>query len=258
MNHNSIFFGQNPFETILVHGGPGAIGSLNQLAKQIASYESNINPVFDQTSISQQLNHLYQIIKSKANPPVNLIGHSWGAWLVCLFAAKYPELIKKVIIIGSGPFKENEAMQIESIRLKRMNELQIKKYKTLLRKLQNSGDKNQIFNQLGNLISTIDSYQLIENVEFGNHASLQVYQSVWPEAAQLRKHKLLLKICSQMPQPLVAIHGYYDPHPYEAIKNTFNKKDNFKFILLKKCGHYPWYEKHARKKFMNILKKELE
>jgi pimeloyl-ACP methyl ester carboxylesterase len=40
-------------------------------------------------------------------PPAILIGHSWGAWLGFLFAAKHPTLVQKLILVSSGPFDES-------------------------------------------------------------------------------------------------------------------------------------------------------
>ena len=50
--------------------------------------------------------------------------------------------------------------------------------------------------------------------------------------------------------PVIAIHGDYDPHPYEGVKKPLARVINdFNFILLEKCGHTPWKEKEVRKKF---------
>jgi hypothetical protein len=36
-----------------------------------------------------------------------------------------------------------------------------------------------------------------------------------------------------------------------------NVLKDFRFILLKKCGHKPWIERHARVEFYKILQEEL-
>jgi pimeloyl-ACP methyl ester carboxylesterase len=58
--------------------------------------------------------------------------------------------------------------------------------------------------------------------------------------------------------PVVAIHGNYDSSPTEGIKEPLSKilKD-FRFILLKNCGHTPWIERTAKDSFYKILKNEL-
>ncbi|MBN2487927.1 MAG: alpha/beta hydrolase, partial [Methanosarcinaceae archaeon] len=59
--------------------------------------------------------------------------------------------------------------------------------------------------------------------------------------------------------PVVAIHGDYDPHPATGIEEPLSRivKD-FRFILLKNCGHYPWMERDAKNKFYKIILEELQ
>lgn len=57
-------------------------------------------------SIAELIEELYYQIKSNCTDKVSLIGHSWGAWLVALFAEKYPDMIENVIMIGSGPLED--------------------------------------------------------------------------------------------------------------------------------------------------------
>jgi pimeloyl-ACP methyl ester carboxylesterase len=56
----------------------------------------------------------------------------------------------------------------------------------------------------------------------------------------------------------VAIHGDYDPHLAEGIREPLSRviKD-FRFILLEKCGHEPWRERYAHDEFYEILTSEL-
>jgi pimeloyl-ACP methyl ester carboxylesterase len=56
----------------------------------------------------------------------------------------------------------------------------------------------------------------------------------------------------------VAIHGDYDPHPAEGVREPLSKvlKD-FRFILLEHCGHLPWIEREAREGFFELVRGEL-
>jgi pimeloyl-ACP methyl ester carboxylesterase len=81
---------------------------------------------------------------------------------------------------------------------------------------------------------------------------------VWQEARKLRSNGQLLKLGERIRCPVVAIHGDYDPHVYEGVKEPLSHllKD-FRFILLEQCGHYPWFERNARDKFYSFLKGEV-
>jgi len=58
--------------------------------------------------------------------------------------------------------------------------------------------------------------------------------------------------------PVVAIHGDWDPHPAKGVNVPLARElSDFKFILLKKCGHRPWNERNASEAFFDILVKEI-
>ncbi len=85
-----------------------------------------------------------------------------------------------------------------------------------------------------------------------------IYQAVWQEASLLRQKGELLDLCKKVQCPVIAIHGDYDPHPPEGVREPL--KDvlkSFRFILLENCGHKPWIEKRARGKFYTILREVL-
>ena len=68
----------------------------------------------------------------------------------------------------------------------------------------------------------------------------------------------LLELGKNITCPVVAIHGDYDPHPAEGIKDPLSRVlHDFRFLLLENCGHQPWMERGARDKFYGILKKEV-
>jgi len=81
---------------------------------------------------------------------------------------------------------------------------------------------------------------------------------VWNEASRLRQSGKLLEFGKHIQCPVVAIHGDYDPHPFEGVeKPLFRILNEFRFILLKNCGHYPWLEQNARERFFEVLKEEI-
>ncbi len=57
--------------------------------------------------------------------------------------------------------------------------------------------------------------------------------------------------------PVVAIHGDGDPHSAEGIQEPLaaNVKD-FRMVMLEKCGHHLWCERHALETFYELLAHE--
>jgi pimeloyl-ACP methyl ester carboxylesterase len=175
-----------------------------------------------------------------------------------IFAAKYPKLIKKLVLVSSGPFEEKYSAKIMKTRLNRLNEKEKTDFNAIIKELNTtlSVKKNKLMSKLGKLISKADSYSpLRKNNKV--ECNYDIYESVWKEAEKLRESRKLIRYAKKVKCPVVAIHGDYDPHPYQGVKILSEKIKDFKFILLKKCGHTPWLEKYAKESFYKTLKKEI-
>jgi len=254
-------YGDAPYKVVLIHGGPGAPGEMAPVAEELSSNCGILEPLQTKDSIEGQIKELKSILDKNSSIPVTLIGWSWGAWLAFIFTAKYSEYIKKLILIGSGPFKESYARKIMKTRLSRLTEDEKTKLNSLMESLNKSSGKNKeiLMKDFGKLMSKADSYQEIPHDNSVIEFQLGIYQKVWSEASELRKSGELLEYAKDIKCPVVAIHGDYDPHPFEGVKIPLsNNSEDFKFYLLNNCGHHPWYEKLAKEKFYEILKSEIE
>ena len=257
MNHFRKY-GSPPFAVVMLHGGPGAPGSMQEPAVLLSSKTGILEPLLASPSITGQTDGLYEIIMQHCHPPVILIGHSWGAWLAFLFAAKYPGLAKKLILIGAGSFEPQYNENLMKIRSDRLSEKENDEA-TILSALVNQGiASDSDFRRFGELMSKADSYDC-DALEKGTLKFYpEVYQAVWKEAEKIRKSGELLAMGGKIACPVVAIHGMDDPHPAEGVEKPLKKVlHDFRFIALEKCGHYPWRERHAKVAFYEILGKEL-
>lgn len=81
-------YGNAPFNIVLVHGGPGDIGLLKGFANELNERTSAgvVEAIQSKYSIIELIEELYYQTKNNCQERVSLIGHSWGAWLVALFA----------------------------------------------------------------------------------------------------------------------------------------------------------------------------
>ncbi|MFC1963693.1 alpha/beta fold hydrolase, partial [Chloroflexota bacterium] len=184
---------------------------------------------------------------------------SWGAMLSFIFTARYHSLVKKLILVGSGPYEKKYATNIMKVRLSRLSEVQREEALSLMDTLNDpdAEDKNSIMAQLGNLISKADSYDSLPHDSEVLECQHDIYQGVWEPTSQLRDSGELLSFGRRIKCPVVAIHDDYDPHPLEGVREPLSRVlKNFKLILLEKCGHRPWIERDARDRFYNIIKGE--
>jgi pimeloyl-ACP methyl ester carboxylesterase len=177
-----------------------------------------------------------------------------------LFAAQNPALVKKLILIASGPFEEKDAQNIMKTRLNRMSEKERTEALLLMDALERPTvlDKDKVLMRLGKLISKSDSYDPIPQNSSVLMANFDTFQSVWGQAEELRSSGQLINYGRKIKCPVVAIHGDFDPHPAEGIRRPLSRilKD-FRFILLKNCGHTPWTERLAKDQFYKTINKEL-
>lgn len=253
-------YGIGPFSVAVIHGGPGASGEMAPVAKELALVCGILEPLQTSASLEGQLQELLTSLKKHAEFPITLIGHSWGAWLSFLFAARYSSFVKKLILIGSGVFEKKYALTIMETRLNRLNEVDKLKVHSLKHALNdfNLENKNAAMAQFGKLMAQADSFDPLpfDNEELD--VQYEIYQCVWQEAEELRESGKLLEQCKKIQCPVVAIHGDYDSSPPEGIEEPLSKilKD-FRFILLKNCGHYPGIERTAKDNFYEIIKNEI-
>jgi pimeloyl-ACP methyl ester carboxylesterase len=253
-------YGKAPFNVAVIHGGPGAAGEMAPVARELASSCGVLEPLQTKSSLEGQIEELKTVLEKNGDLPVFLIGFSWGAWLSFIFSANYPTLVKKLILIGSGPFEEKYAERIQKTRLNRLSEEERTEVKSLIETINNPAveDKSAAFARVGALFSKADAYDPIGQESEVIDCDFDIFQNVWKEAEELRRSGLLLQLGKHIKCPVVAIHGDCDPHPAEGVQKPLSAiLKSFRFVLLKNCGHKPWIERKARDKFYAILKEEL-
>jgi pimeloyl-ACP methyl ester carboxylesterase len=253
-------YGDAPYKIAVIHGGPGVPGYMLPVASELSEICGVFEPFQSLGTVDGQVEELRKLLKTNADTPVILIGHSWGAWLSMMFASENSDYVKKVIIIGSGPFDEEYAQNINTTRSIRLSGEEVEKLNILKSELNNPSavNKKEILKKFGELSSKADYFKRINFNDDILEYQPSVFQTVMREALYLRKSGKLLKMAGRVSCPVVAIHGDYDPHPYKGVEETLSKvvKD-FKFILLENCGHYPWNEELAKDKFYDVLKNEM-
>lgn len=255
--------GQPPFMVAVVHGGPGAAGDMTPVARRLASGRGVLEPLQTATSLEGQIEELRTALEGEGDLPVALVGHSWGAWLAYVVAARHPTLVAKLILVSSGPFEERYVACLEEARRNRLSEDERAQWDAAVQALGDPAaeGKDAALAQLGALASRADSYDPIAREPDRPQAVSgggELYQRVWHKAAEMRRSGALLALAAQIRCPVVAIHGDHDPHPAEGVREPLALAlRDFRFIRLSKCGHTPWVERQARDRFYQVLSEEL-
>lgn len=254
-------YGYKPYTVAVVHGGPGAPGELAPVARELSPNWGILEPLQTADSIDGQVAELATVLRENAALPVILIGWSWGATLSYILTARHPALVRKLILIGTPAFEEKYSASIFAERLNRLNEDERAEVFSLEEFIWDGADedKSASLGRLFRLFAKADAYVPLPHPEEVLEYQLPINIAVGLEARKLTASGELLELGKKITCPVVAIHGDYDPHLAAGVRDPFSRvlKD-FRFILLEKCGHEPWIERHARDKFYEILKKELE
>ena len=257
---NLRIYGEPPFKIAVLHGGPGAPGYMAPVARELSSKWGVLEPLQTASTVEGQVQELRGVLQNYADLPVCVIGSSWGAWLGFILSARFPELVSKLILIGSGAFEEKYAAGIMDKRLSRLSEKERGKAYFLMDALIDPEvpNKDELMARFGKLCTKADAFDPLTLETEEIKVQYQVYSSVWAEAWEMRKTGVLLNLGKKIQCPVVAVNGDSDPHSAQGVRKPLSKVlENFRFILLEKCGHYPWIEKHAKDEFFEILKAEL-
>jgi pimeloyl-ACP methyl ester carboxylesterase len=256
-------YGSFPFSVAVIHGGPGAGGEMAPVAKRLCTSRGILEPLQTAHSLSAQVDELKGILEECADLPVTLIGFSWGAWLSFILAARYPAMVKKLVLVGSGPFQEKYVPIIMQTRFSRLDKNERSEVRRIFAILDGAGsdelEKNRALALMGELFSRTDAFDPIEcqAIDLNNEiipCQADIYESVWKEASLLRQSGELLELGKRIFCPVVAVHGNWDPHPCKGVSEPLQATlKSFRFVLLEECGHMPWIEKRAKDKFYSIL-----
>lgn len=159
-------YGNGPFRVAVIHGGPGDAGSAAPIARKLGETRGALESIQTAKTLDGQVEELRQVVEQNATTPVAFIGHSWGAWLSSLVTAKYPELVRKLILVGSGPFEEQYVPLIAKNRLRRLSQEEQEEYLHLVEMLNKSKapESTVSLSRLGEL-DKADSYDPIEMSE---------------------------------------------------------------------------------------------
>jgi pimeloyl-ACP methyl ester carboxylesterase len=120
-------------------------------------------------------------------------------------------------------------------------------------------EADRLASEWGDMFFDTDVYRpMIRDLEVIK-VQLDVQEKVWSEFVELRdKAGYLEGEFTKIDIPVTVIHGDYDPHPIEGIRPFLQGCiAHIKFHILSRCGHYPWLEQYAGKRFFEILVEEI-
>ena len=246
---------------IVLHGGPGMFHDelfpfFLDFAKshKVIFYDQRGNgkstlEKIDSTTFTVELmvEDLEELRKEFGIDKLNIIGHSWGGLLAMYYAVKYPDNVKRLILVDAAPVN---------------TELLIKCYKNLIsiykpeewdyvQKLWTSDEY-----LAGNPKVHNEALRISEGTVFSNKDAIDEYMKVGGFNETTAKNAVLLNdLATQMKLnihvqdrlsnincPTLIINGKDDFIVDEAYRLTNQLISNSEIVLIDGAGHYPFIE----------------
>ncbi len=247
-------YGRAPFSLALVHGGPGARGSLAGAAAQIGRTRGVVEPLQTRGDIPALLEELDAQL-SLSTDRWTLAGHSWGAWLCLLYAAYFPKRVKQLVLIACPPLSESFVPQILQRRLAALTQPQAAAFTRALHDLQSTPENPQALHTVETLTRQTD---FVNPCPYDDHLleiDARQYRQIWPQAQWLRSSGKLLQAAQGLRCPVSILHGKQDPHPAEgAILPLKAIGIQPEVVLWDRCGHSPFAETDACEAFYQFFR----
>jgi pimeloyl-ACP methyl ester carboxylesterase len=248
----------------LLHGGPGAAGEMVPVARNLCSRFRVLEPL-QRTSgtvpltVARHVKDLHDVLQEPLQAgPVRLVGFSWGAMLALTYAARYPEKIDRVILIGCGTF-DKHSRQIYETNIKQRTDTDTQRHiENIQAQLTAENDRkrrNELFAEFGYIYTRLQSYKPIKT-DFEKVLKYDEigFRQTWAGALSLQEQGIQPAEFEHIQALVTMIHGDNDPHPGPLIYKTLTKFIcDIKYLELSRCGHKPWIEIEAKNEFYKIL-----
>jgi pimeloyl-ACP methyl ester carboxylesterase len=245
---------------IVVHGGPGACGSMAPIARALADSFRVLEPFQSglATTVAEHVSDLHEVVESykevqsrsdSAAPA--LVGHSWGAMLSLAYAAAHPDRVGPIVLVCSGTFDLPSRDQLSANMATRMND-DIRRRFELVDDLI---DSNERFRALGSLTMELYSYDLATADQEIDESEPGSNSETWEDMVRLQGEGVYPAAFAAIKSPLLMLHGADDPHPGEMIRASLEPHvPQLEYREWQRCGHYPWLEKSTRDEFFRVLR----
>jgi pimeloyl-ACP methyl ester carboxylesterase len=245
----------------LLHGGPGAPGSMANLARDLADSCTVLEPLQRRSgavplTVSRHVEDLAEVLPEGAA----LVGWSWGAMLALSFTAAHPGRVRSLALVGCGTYDEASRDAYERVLAGRLGEAGLLRVEELRRRMAGaSGTQgDRLLAALGRLMEEAQAVELLPGTGDPVRVDRQGHEETWADALRLQAEGIEPAAFASIRCPVLMLHGDDDPHPGPAtfgLLRRFIPQVQYRCFL--RCGHRPWAERHAREPFLAALREWL-
>lgn len=256
-------YGAEGPQIVVLHGGPGAQGSAAGLALELQDDLRILEPIQRRSgTVPLTVARHVEDLAAVAPTPATLIGWSWGAMLALSFAAKYPERVRAIALIGCGTFDQASRMAFHRAMEARLAAPAYRTLDTLLAQMQAERDpreRDRLFTRMGELAMKAQAFDAIDPIENPLPADAAGHTETWHDVLKLQREGREPAAFASIRCPVLMIHGDDDPHPGRMTRDVLGKvMPQLEYVGIPRCGHEPWIERHGREPFLRTLRGWIE
>ncbi len=254
-------YGSSGPAVVVLHGGPGAPGSAAGLARRLGRDFIVVEPLQRRSGRVQLTvaRHVEDLAEIAPNPAV-LIGHSWGAMLGLSYAARFPEKVSSLVLIGCGTYDASSRLLLRLSLERRLGEagaLQLRNLQERCSSEESAAVRDALLGEIGTAVMCAESYELIDEQEpeMIMPADAAGNLETWGDVLRLQREGVEPDVFEAITARVLMIHGDVDPHPGAETRDLLRRFiPQLEYLELERCGHEPWRERHAREPFLSVLR----
>lgn len=246
-----------PPKLFLIHGGPGAQGSLHGLSnalpielrpREILQRYSGEVPL----TVNQHIADMAAIIQE----PSNILGHSWGAMLTLSFASQFPHRCRRLILVGCGTYSTKSRAEYEKRINERTDPIRKAELKAAVANAESDIERQAAFRAYAEYATSLQAHSPIADPFPDSATELDPdgHAETWRDAMRLQSEGIEPARLASIACPVTLIQGRQDPHPGGMIYDDLKPHiPQLEYVELLDCGHEPWLEKYTRIKFLELV-----
>ncbi len=254
-------YGPDGRSVVVVHGGPGAPGGASLLAQALADPLQVLEPWQRMSSdtpltVAQHIEDVANVIAHEipGESPA-LVGESWGAMLALAFTSEHPDRVSALVLVGCGTFDREARERLQSTLAERTTEELQEQLAQLATRVP---DENERAAQAHALSDHLYAYSRAVGEPLAK-IDLKGHTESWSDMVRLQEAGLYPAAFRTITCPVLMLHGSYDPHPGGLIRDGLQQFiPHLEYTEFDRCGHAPWIEEHARRRFLSTLRSWLQ
>jgi len=241
---------------LVLHGGPGAPGSAQGLARGLAAGFRVLEPWQRGSAdgglltVAQLALDLRALVRAECpDERPALVGHSWGAMLALAAAAAHPDSFGPLVLVGCGTFDLAARARFKTTLAERGGETLAQG----LAALEGEPDADRRLAAAARLLEPIYGVDMLP--EAPGPVDARANAALWADMLELQAAGVYPAAFAVIRAPVLMLHGEADPHPGAMIRDSLLPwLPQLEYRELPRCGHYPWRERGARANFFGLLR----